>query len=343
VANRAESSPGPLLVVRPGDAAYPAAALELPDPPAQLFVRGRWPLSGTAVAIVGSRAATPYGLEVAARLGTDLARIGVTVVSGLAHGIDAAAHRAALAAGGATLAILPGGHDAIVPRGHVALAREIGIHGTVLSEHAGGLPGHPGAYLERNRLIAALARAVVVVEARQRSGALNTAAHARRLGRPVLAVPGDVDRETSRGCHALLRGGARVCENLSDILAACADGEGGAIGGAERDSGRDRTRERERTAGQDAARASGGTAPPPAAGGANDAAAVTSAGGANDAAAVSARLIGLLSQGPRSAEACACELGAPLAHVQAALLELEWAGVVAAAPGARWMRRDGGR
>src|SRR6185503_14015424 len=133
---------------------------------------------------------------------------GFTVVSGLARGIDAAAHRGALDAGAGTVAVLPGGLDAIAPRHHRGLAEEIATRGGLLTEVASGEP-HPGHFIRRNRLIAALGAATLVVEAAERSGALSTAAAARRLGRPVLAVPGDVDRATSRGCHALIRAGAR--------------------------------------------------------------------------------------------------------------------------------------
>lgn len=200
---------------------YPAALLDLPDPPDRLHVRGAgWPLP-RAVALVGSRAASPYGLTRTAELAADLARLGFTVVSGLAHGVDAAAHRAALACGGATIAVLPAGLDSVTPVAHGSLAREIASRGALVSEHPRGTPTHRGSFVRRNRLIAALARAVVVVEAAERSGTLSTAAAARRIGRPVLAVPGDVDRPTSRGCHALLRSGAAGwCETAADVVAA---------------------------------------------------------------------------------------------------------------------------
>jgi DNA processing protein len=214
---RVEPAGAPRAIPR-GDARYPAAFEDLEWPPATWHVRGRWPLTGPAVAIVGSRAATAYGRAMARRLAFDLAGLGVVVVSGLAHGIDAAAHAGACEAGGATLAVLPGGIDHVVPGSHRALAVRILERGAWGSEHAAGEPAFRGRFLERNRLIAALARATVVVEAARRSGALSTAAAARRLGRELFAVPGDVDRETSRGCHALLRAGARVCEGADDVL-----------------------------------------------------------------------------------------------------------------------------
>ena len=211
-----------------GEAGYPAALLDLPDAPRVLFVRGTLPVPGGAVAIVGSRAASPYGIARAEALAADLARLGHVVVSGLARGIDAAAHRGALAAGGASVAVLPGGLDAVTPRHHAALAESLCARGGLASERASGPPPFPATFLERNRLIAALAAATVVVEAAARSGALATAAAARRLGRPLLAVPGDVDRETSRGAHALLRAGALLCEGTADVLRAL----GGAAGTA---------------------------------------------------------------------------------------------------------------
>ena len=199
------------------EADYPTGLRDLADAPRVLFVRGRLPERDRTVAIVGSRAASPYGLAQAESLAADLARAGCVVVSGLARGIDAAAHRGALAVGGASVAVLPGGLDAVTPRHHAALAESLCVRGGLVSERASG-PPQPWVFLERNRLIAALAAVTVVVEAAVRSGALSTAAAARRLRRPVLAVPGDVDRETSRGTHALLRAGAGWCERAGDVL-----------------------------------------------------------------------------------------------------------------------------
>jgi DNA processing protein len=242
---------------------------------------------------------------VARRLAADLAGFGLAVVSGLAHGIDAAAHRGALEAGGSTLAVLPGGLERIVPAGHAALAGEIAVRGALLSEHEPDRVAYRGSFLERNRLIAALARVVVVVEAAERSGALSTAGHARRLGRPVLAVPGDVDRLTSRGCHALLRSGARVCEGLADVLAAL----------------------RGRPAG---ATAVPGAAP-----------AAPAAAGPDDPG--SARLLALLANHPATVEDCARAGGWELGETLERLLRWEWAGLLRAEPGGRWSRRESGR
>ncbi len=198
---------------------YPGPLGELRDAPAQLFVRGVWPGSGTpSVAIVGARAATPYGRRLAHRLAHDLARRGVAIVSGLAHGIDAAAHEGALAADGVTLAVLASGARQITPADHAPLADRIAVRGAIVSEREDGPPFGKGAFVKRNRIVAALAHATIVVEASEQSGALSTAAVARTLGRPVFAVPGDVDRATSRGTLGLLRHGARVCADAGDVL-----------------------------------------------------------------------------------------------------------------------------
>jgi len=212
-----------------GERDYPESLLDLSDPPPEIYVRGSLP-AAVAVAIVGSRAATRYGLERAEVLAADLARLGFVIVSGLARGIDAAAHRGALEAGGITIAVLPGGLSALTPADHAGLAHRIARRGALLSEWPGAFPVRRGLFVRRNRLIAALSQATVVVEAAERSGAISTAAAARRLKRPLLAVPGDVDRATSRGCNALLRAGAGFCESAADVLRAlpkpCAAGGG---------------------------------------------------------------------------------------------------------------------
>jgi DNA processing protein len=206
-------------VVASGTAEFPLAASRVRPAVPFLFVRGLGlPDARRAVAVVGTRASTPYGTAIAGRLGAGLGRAGVAVVSGLARGVDAAAHRGALEAGGHTVAVLPGGADTVVPSHHRDLAEEIAERGSVVSEFPRGLPFGRAAFPRRNRLIAALAGAVVVVEAAERSGALSTAAWGRRLGLPVLAVPGDVDRPQSRGCLALLRSGAKPCAELGDVL-----------------------------------------------------------------------------------------------------------------------------
>ena len=203
------------------DAAYPSALATIVDPPAVLWTRGRLaPLDAMAVAIVGSRAASAYGLSVAGQLAADLAARGVVIVSGLARGVDSAAHRGALAAGGLTVAVLGSGVDVIYPREHAALAAEIAERGAVISELVPGTPPTPFFFPLRNRIISGLSRAVVVVEANEKSGSLITARCALDQGRDVLAVPGNVLTGRNRGAHALLRDGATIVESADDILEA---------------------------------------------------------------------------------------------------------------------------
>jgi DNA processing protein len=171
-----------------------------------------------AAAVVGTRAATAYGEHVAADLAAGLVEHDVAVISGGAYGIDGAAHRAALAGDGITVAVLAGGLDIPYPAGHSALLHRIGTHGLVVTEYPPGVRPARHRFLIRNRLVAALAGAAVVVEAGLRSGAANTAAWARALGRVVAAVPGPVTSSASTGCHALLRGGAELVTRADDIV-----------------------------------------------------------------------------------------------------------------------------
>ncbi|WP_414684923.1 DNA-processing protein DprA [Microbacterium sp. LWH12-1.2] len=204
---RAAGHVGAALLV-PGDAQWPTALDELGDhAPSVLWVRGDPGLltAGPRVAIVGARASTGYGDHLAAELAGDLASDGAVIVSGGAYGIDGAAHRAALGVGGATVAFLAGGVDRAYPSGHQQLLGSIVRSGAVVSELPCGAAPTKWRFLARNRLIAALAEATVVVEAGWRSGSLNTAGHAAALGRPLGAVPGPVTSAASAGCHRLLR------------------------------------------------------------------------------------------------------------------------------------------
>jgi len=201
------------------DPAYPRLLREIHDPPGVLFLRGD--LVGrdaVAIAIVGSRHATRYGLRQAERLAQGFARAGLTVVSGLARGIDAAAHRGALAGGGRTLAVLASGLSNIYPPEHEELAGQISGQGALLSEAPPLSPPLSGAFPQRNRLITGLSLGVIVVEAAARSGALISAEHAMEQGREVFAVPGRADSQMSRGCHRLLREGAKLVEHVDDVL-----------------------------------------------------------------------------------------------------------------------------
>jgi len=199
--------------------AYPRVLREIHDPPGVLFVRGAIePRDALAVGIVGTRHATQYGLRQAERLAGGLARAGFTIISGLARGIDAAAHRAAMAVGGRTIAVLAGGVMSIYPPEHEQLAHEVAAHGALLSESPPHSKPLSGAFPQRNRLISGLSLGVVVVEAAERSGALITARHAMEQGREVFAVPGSVENRAARGCHRLIRDGARLVESPDDVL-----------------------------------------------------------------------------------------------------------------------------
>jgi len=215
------------------DPGYPPALAAIVDPPPVLWLHGqRTALEQPAVAIVGSRAGSPYALSVAERLAADLTTRGVAVVSGLARGVDSAAHRGALSAAGVTIAVLGSGPDVVYPSEHRALAREIAVCGAVVSELVPGTPPQPQFFPRRNRVISGLVRAVVVFEAGEKSGSLITARCALEQGREVLAVPGNVLNGRNRGGHALLRDGAKIVETADDILEelgfAARDPEGGA-------------------------------------------------------------------------------------------------------------------
>ena len=198
---------------------YPAALQNIPDPPALLYIKGRLePRDQLSIAMVGSRHCSPYGARIAERLAGALARTGLTVVSGLARGIDAAAHRGALKAGGRSLAVLANGLASVYPPEHEDLARTVTEAGALLSEMPMRQVPLAGLFTQRNRIISGLSLGVVVVEAAPRSGSLSTAHHAMEQNREVFAVPGPVDSLTSRGCHRLIRDGARLVETVDDIL-----------------------------------------------------------------------------------------------------------------------------
>jgi DNA processing protein len=228
VAEEARRSAAALLDAAPGsgiapircyDEGYPPLLRAIRDPPPVLWVRGsRDALSRPAVAVVGSRAASPYALEVAARLGGELADRGMVVVSGLARGADGAAHRGCLRAAGTTVGVLGSGPDNIYPPEHRDLAVSICETGALVSELGPGAAPLPEHFPLRNRLISGISLAVVVVEASEKSGSLITARCALEQGRDVLAVPGSILSGRNRGSHALLKDGAKVVETADDIL-----------------------------------------------------------------------------------------------------------------------------
>lgn len=215
--------------VVPGDDEWPPALADLrrlpapPFDPPGLWVRGPARLDELAlraVAVVGSRAATAYGIHVAGEFAAGLCDGGRAVLSGGAYGVDGAAHRGALAAGGLTAAVLAGGVDVLYPRGHAALLERVSAEGLLVSESPPGAASMRQRFLRRNRLIAALSEATVLVEAGWRSGALNTVAHARHLGRLLLAVPGPITSALSTGCHRLIREDGLLVGRVEELLEA---------------------------------------------------------------------------------------------------------------------------
>jgi DNA processing protein len=198
---------------------YPPLLKEIHDPPSVLFVRGTLlPGDALAVAIVGTRHATRYGLKQAAALAASLARSGITVVSGMARGIDSAAHRAALDVGGRTIAVLASGVLEPYPPENVGLAEEIISQGCLISETAPTMPPISGMFPQRNRIISGLSVGTIVVEAPDRSGALITARHAWEQNREVFAVPGPIDSRPSQGPNRLIRDGAKLVASIDDVL-----------------------------------------------------------------------------------------------------------------------------
>lgn len=207
--------------LRRRESSFPPLLGAIHDPPPQLFVRGAGDLdvlARPAVAVVGARACSAYGRSVTRSLSRELAAAGLVVVSGMARGIDGEAHRGALEAGGTTVAVLGCGVDRDYPAAHAELARRIGEHGLVVSEYEPGIEPAPWRFPARNRIIAGLCSATVVVEARERSGALITADFALEEGRDVLSVPGEITSSLSAGTNALLRLGAIPVTCAGDVL-----------------------------------------------------------------------------------------------------------------------------
>ena len=206
-------------IVTLADPEYPRALLEIPDPPTLLYVRGRLELlNRQSLAIVGSRNPTPQGVHNAERFAAALADAGLLIISGLALGIDAAAHRGALAASAETLALIGTGIDRVYPARNRELALEIGDHGSIVSEFPIGTPVSGANFPRRNRLISGMSSGVLVVEAALASGSLITARLAGEQGREVLAIPGSIHSPQSRGCHQLIKQGAKLVESAQDVL-----------------------------------------------------------------------------------------------------------------------------
>jgi len=206
-------------IVTLADPEYPQTLLEIPDPPTLLYVRGRLDLlNRPALAIVGSRNPTPQGLQNAERFAAALADAGLLIISGLALGIDAAAHRGALSASAETVALIGTGIDRIYPARNHDLALEIGDKGSIVSEFPIGTPVSGANFPRRNRLISGMSRGVLVVEASTASGSLITARLAGEQGREVLAIPGSIHSPQARGCHQLIKQGAKLVESAQDVL-----------------------------------------------------------------------------------------------------------------------------
>ena len=198
---------------------YPRPLRRIHDAPPVLFASGRIePVDELAIAIVGTRHATAYGRMQATKIASGLARCGITIISGLARGIDGAAHQGALDANGRTIAVLGSGHDEMYPAEHTKLAQEVAKAGCVLSEFPPWTKPRGPYFPQRNRLISGLSLGVLVIEAADRSGSLVTARHAMEQGREVFALPGPVSSRVSRGCHALIRDGAKLVENAEQII-----------------------------------------------------------------------------------------------------------------------------
>lgn len=317
---------GVRVVVR-GGPGYPDRLGHLPDPPAVLWLSGPGELPRErAVAVVGTRRATEYGRRAARDLAIQLSGRGFAVVSGMATGIDAAAHRGALDVGGRTVGVLGSGLDRPYPRANARLYGRMRDAGLLASEFPPRTTARKGYFPRRNRIIAALAEAVVVVQAGKKSGALNTAGHALDLGREVLAVPGPIGTPGSVGVHGLLRDGANLATCAADVLRALGVEPEPAVpeppGPAESDP-----------------HAAGGGPPPPATRGPREAARSASA----DEGTV--RTVWTrLRAGPRPADELATAAGLPIGEALALLVRLELAGVLRALPGGRYERAgDEGR
>jgi DNA processing protein len=312
------------------DAAYPPPLLHCGDPPLMLFLEGRAQLlQRPAVAVVGSRQATPQGLAHARQFASVLSQAGVTVVSGLATGIDGAAHEGALAGEGSTLAVIGTGPDIVYPARHRGLWRRVAQEGLVVSEHAPGTPPLAHHFPHRNRLIAGLTRGTLVVEATLKSGSLITARLAMEGGRDVFAVPGSIQSPQSRGCHELIRQGAQLVESAQEILEALRLAAGPAVSAASTAS----TASPVSPTAATAAAASAASEGPDEAYGPDEPA-------QPDAGTPEGRLLRAMGHDPVSLDTLVGRTGDAASALGARLLELELQGLVARLPGGRYQRQQ---
>ncbi|MBR8335411.1 DNA-processing protein DprA [Burkholderia ambifaria] len=319
-------APGNAIVTL-NDPAYPPRLRDLHDPPPLLYVKGRLDLlHARGLAIVGSRHATPQGLADATRFAHALSDAGLAIVSGLALGIDGAAHRGGLAGRASTIAVIATGADLVYPARHRTLAHEIAARGAILSEWPLGTPARASHFPQRNRLIAALAVGALVVEAAPRSGSLITARLANELGRDVFAMPGSIHAPLAQGCHALIRDGAKLTAAPLDVLEEYGLGEATAHIAQHSGSSPDNA---------DAAGTAGQRTGEPAA-----KAGSAAIGSAPPDTPAERSVLAALGYGPVTYEWLAEHSGLSDDVLPSALLALELAGRVASVPGGRFARLD---
>ncbi|CAE6745563.1 DNA-processing protein DprA [Paraburkholderia domus] len=333
-------------VVTLDDPAYPPALLTMLDPPPLLYIKGRLDLLHTrAVALVGSRSATPQGVEDAERFARELSQASVTIVSGLALGIDGAAHRGGLEGVGSTVAVIGTGADLVYPASHHALARKIAAHGAIISEWPLGTPARAANFPQRNRLIAGLVSGVVIVEAAMRSGSLITARLANEMGRDIFALPGSIHAPLSRGCHRIIKQGAKLVETPDEVLEELGFAKPVATKAASKQAALwDGAGARDPSAGL----ASVANQPDSAAAPTSDAAQTELTGASASPTAPPAmsaealQLLEALGHAPATLEILATRTEMGDAALQNTLLQLELAGQVTALPGGRFTRATHG-
>ena len=298
------------LTIELEDPDYPTALRDLPQPPPTLYIRGCLELlERPAIAVIGTRAHSVYGRDAAVSFVVGLVRAGYVIVSGLARGIDAIAHRTALDVGGHTVAVLGTGLDVAYPAEHEDLARAVAERGCLVTEFPAGTPPRKYHFPQRNRIIAGLSRAVLVVEAAERSGTLITANYALEEGKEIFAVPGPIHNATSRGCHRLIQDGAALATSVADILQVLQSRTGEPL-------------------------------PAPLAAGIDPEvlAGQLQQESEPEASALAQRVWARLGEGAVELEALGASLAAAPAPLAAALVELELAGLVQKLPGPRYVR-----
>jgi DNA processing protein len=324
------------------DPAYPPLLLTMPDPPPLLYVKGQLALLHTrSVAVVGSRSATPQGAEDAKRFSREFSDAGLAVVSGLALGIDAAAHRGALAGRTGTVAVIGTGADVVYPPAHEPLAHEIATNGAILSEWPLGTPARPAHFPQRNRLIAGLVNGVLIVEAAMRSGSLITARLANEMGRDVFALPGSIHAPLSRGCHRMIKQGAKLVETPEDVLEELGMPTAPAAAQAPRAGKAVKARSAAQPAAQPATQPRQASLPLPLPFPAQDTA-VAPLSAPSELPPDAQRLLAALGHAPTTLEILAERTEMDDSALQGTLLRLELSGHLTALPGGRYVRASFG-